>query len=274
MKQQSMVSSFDGTRLFLCKDIPASCKAIVLFVHGLCGHHARYDHLAAACCAQGIGCYRFDHRGHGLSEGERTFYKDWNELTADTNTVIDLAAREHPEIPLFLVGHGMGGLAVLLCGCKYPGKAAGVILSSALSCDSKHLLGAIAPSLNPHIRLPNDLTASLFSLESMAESFENDPHNTKTFTAGLCHALNAGMTWLGSHLPLFAEPVLLLHGDKDTVVLPQDTLDTFRTIASEDKQMKFYGGMYHQIFDEVRREEVIHDILQWITLRLPDDKNL
>lgn len=79
-----------------------------------------------------IATYRFDHRGHGRSEGERTCYGDFNELLDDTNVVVDMAIEENPNIPVFLMGHSMGGVTVALYGAKYPDKKLkGLVTSGA-----------------------------------------------------------------------------------------------------------------------------------------------
>lgn len=39
MKQQANIKSFDGTVLYLRKDMPENCRAVVVIVHGLCEHH-------------------------------------------------------------------------------------------------------------------------------------------------------------------------------------------------------------------------------------------
>lgn len=268
MKQQSMISSFDGTQLFMCKDIPDNCKAIVVVVHGLCEHHGRYHYLVDKFSAKGIGCYRFDHRGHGRSEGERTYYSDWNQLADDTNVIVELAKQEHPELPVFLLGHSMGGFTVSLYGCKYPGKINGIVMSGALTYDNRRLIADVPTSLDPHTQLPNELGDGVCSVKAVVEDYVADPYNTKTFTAGLCFALNEGVAWLSEQLPSFSYPVLLLHGENDALVDVQDTYDTFGTIASSDRQMKIYGGLYHEIFNEYCRDEVIEDALNWILNRI------
>ena len=71
---ESMITSFDGTKLYLKKETAADNKAVIVIVHGLCEHQGRYDYFAEKLHEAGIGTYRFDHRGHGRSEGEETFY--------------------------------------------------------------------------------------------------------------------------------------------------------------------------------------------------------
>lgn len=268
MSEQQMISSFDETRLFLCKDIPEQPVAIAVIVHGLCEHHGRYDYLVEHFCAAGVGCYRFDHRGHGRSEGERTYYSDWNALPDDTNVVVDLALAQNPGVPVFLVGHSMGGFTVSLYGCKYPGKVKGIVMSGALSRDNRRLIADVPKNLDPHTQLPNELGDGVCSVKAVVEDYAADPYNTKTFTTGLCYALNAGVAWLGDRLCAFTDPVLMLHGEKDALVDVQDTYDAFKMISSKDRQMKIYGGLFHEIFNEYCRDEVIADALAWILKRI------
>ena len=96
---ESMITSFDRTKLYLKKETAADNKAVIVIVHGLCEHQGRYDYFAEKLHEAGIGTYRFDHRGHGRSEGEETFYSDFNELLDDTNVVVDMAIEENPDIP-------------------------------------------------------------------------------------------------------------------------------------------------------------------------------
>ena len=41
-----MISSFDGMKLYLNREVPENPKAALVIVHGLCEHQGRYDYLA------------------------------------------------------------------------------------------------------------------------------------------------------------------------------------------------------------------------------------
>ena len=43
---ESMITSFDGTKLYLKKETAADNKAVIVIVHGLCEHQGRYDYFA------------------------------------------------------------------------------------------------------------------------------------------------------------------------------------------------------------------------------------
>ena len=159
---ENMVLSFDGTKLFVNKEVDMDCRAVCVIVHGLCEHQGRYDYLAEKMHEMGFGTYRFDHRGHGRSEGERTYYDDFNQLLDDVNVVVDMAVSENSALPVFLLGHSMGGFAVALYGAKYPNKnLRGIITSGALTQDNAGLISGVPKGLEPHQKLPNELGAGV-----------------------------------------------------------------------------------------------------------------
>ena len=264
-----MISSYDNTQLYLNREIPEGRKAVAVIVHGLCEHQGRYDYFADLFHKAGIGTYRFDHRGHGRSEGERTYYGDFNELLDDTNVIVDMAIDENPDVPVFLIGHSMGGFTVALYGAKYTGKKLrGLITSGALVKDNGGLITGVPKGLDPHEKLPNELGAGVCSVAEVVDWYGKDPYNTKTFTTGLCYAICGGLDWFSNHAKDFAYPVLMLHGEKDGLVSVQDTYDFFASASSEDKQMKIYGGLFHEIFNEYCRDEVIGDVIRWMENRV------
>lgn len=264
-----MISSFDGMKLYLNKEVPDNARAVLVIVHGLCEHQGRYDYLADLFHKAGIGTYRFDHRGHGRSDGERTYYSDFNELLDDTNVVVDMAAAENPDIPVFLMGHSMGGFTVSLYGAKYPDKKLrGIVTSGALTHDNAGLITGVSKGLDPHTQLPNELGGGVCSVAEVVDWYGKDPHNTKTFTTGLCYAICGGLDWFKEKEKEFNYPVLMLHGEKDGLVSVKDTYEFFDHAASEDKQMKIYGGLFHEIFNEYCKDEVIGDALRWIENRI------
>ena len=167
---ENMITSFDGTKLYLKKETAADNKAVIVIVHGLCEHQGRYDYFAEKLYEVGIGTYRFDHRGHGRSEGEETFYSDFNELLDDTNVVVDMAIEENPDIPVFLLGHSMGGFTVSLYGAKYPDKKLrGIITSGALTADNGNLIRGVPGGMDVHTRLTNQLGSGVCSVQEVVD---------------------------------------------------------------------------------------------------------
>src|SRR5438874_3703748 len=82
-----------------------SPRAVAVLSHGYAEHGGRYGHVAERLVASGMDVYAPDHRGHGQSLGERGDIRSWESVVADLDTVVDVAAEEHPGLPVFLVGH-------------------------------------------------------------------------------------------------------------------------------------------------------------------------
>jgi len=132
----------EGQKLAARLDLPdAAPRAYALFAHCFtCGK----DVFAASRIAQrltdhGIACLRFDFTGLGASEGE----------FANTNfssNVADLVAaaahlREAYKAPALLVGHSLGGAAVLAGAHEIPDAKAVVTIGAP--SDPSHVLGLL-----------------------------------------------------------------------------------------------------------------------------------
>ncbi|MBR3314957.1 MAG: lysophospholipase [Atopobiaceae bacterium] len=263
------ITSFDGTKLFFNAQTDASDRAVVVMVHGLAEHQGRYDYVAQKFHEAGIGTYRFDHRGHGKSEGECAYLSDYNELLDDTNVVVDRAIEENPDKPVFLLGHSMGGLTVALYGAKYPDKRlAGVITSGALVSMEKNLFATVPEGLDPHMQLPNELGDGVCSVDEVRDWYAKDPLNRKSFAVGLVYACLKGLQWFAGAVKNFTYPVLITHGENDGLVGNHNSPWFFTHVSSTDRQMKVYGGLFHEIMNEYCRDEVISDYIHWMESRM------
>lgn len=266
MDKETYIQSFDDTRLFLEADVPAKPKAIIVIVHGLCEHLGRYEYITQKLTDRGFGVYRFDHRGHGQSEGKPIFYNDFNEMIDDVNFVVELAKTENPTLPVFLIGHSMGGFAVTTFGMKYPNKVNGIVSSGALTRFNREF--PIPPDMPVDSYFPNELADSICSDPAVVEAYKNDPLVGKEVSFGLFYCLFAGVDWNKENSSKLVDPVLLLHGCKDELVSEKDSRDLFGDISSEDKTLKIYAFLFHEIFNEPSKDEVIEDAISWLEKRL------
>ena len=142
------------------------------------------------------------------------------------------------------------------------------ISTGALVKDNGKLITSVDRNLDPHTKLPNELGSGVCSVREVVDWYGKDPYNTSTFTTGLCYSICDGLDWFADKMKDFAYPVLMMHGEKDGLVSVQDTIDFFATAASKDRQMKIYGGLFHEILNEYCRDEVIADVIAWMDHRI------
>lgn len=266
MDRETYIQSFDGTRLFLKTNVPAAPKAIIVIVHGLCEHLGRYAYITQKLTDRNFGVYRFDHRGHGKSEGKPIFYNDFNEMIDDVNVVVELAKTENSAVPVFLIGHSMGGFAVTTFGMKYPGTVNGIVASGAVTRFNATF--PIPPNMPVDAYFPNELADGVCSDPAVVKAYKNDPLVAKQVSFGLFYCLFAGVDWNKQNSSKLVDSVLLLHGCNDGLVSEKDSRDLFGDIASADKTLKIYTFLFHEIFNEPSKDEVIGDVISWLEKRV------
>lgn len=268
MDVEKMIPSFDGTKLYFRKDVPESPRAVIVIAHGLHEHLGRYDHFAEKLNETGIATYRYDQRGHGRSEGPRVFFHNYDEIVDDLNVVVETALRENPGLPVFVFGHSMGGFAATLFGTKYPKKANGIILSGAMTRYNKPTMGKLPidePADTYHII---SLGGGICSDPEMNRAHQNDPLVDKRVSVGLVNTIYYGVEWLKENAKQFVDPVLILHGCCDGPVSEKDSRDLFGEIGSEDKTLKIYAFLFHELLNEPCRDEIIAEIMAWLNKRV------
>ncbi|MDL9938317.1 alpha/beta hydrolase [Gordonia sp. ABSL1-1] len=107
----------------------------VVFVHGfslrMAAWHFQREQLAAEWADRDIRMVFFDHRGHGKSDPAPDDTCTVGQLADDVAAVIAATA---PSGPVVLVGHSMGGMALMALARRHPGlfTASGPIAGVAL----------------------------------------------------------------------------------------------------------------------------------------------
>ncbi len=265
------LESFDSTKLYFKKDIPAAPKAIIVIVHGLCEHLGRYDYLTKRFNEFDYGVYRFDNRGHGKSGGEKGYIDDFMFFIDDANILVDEAKKDYPDLPLFMLGHSMGGFIAAGYGVKYPDKLTGQILSGAATTllPIFEALKNVDFDGNPRVKVPNDLSSVISRDEEVVKAYDHDPLVLKETNQKLLgETFVRGPAWLEANIKSYTYPCLILHGDDDRIVTPKSSKWMYEEISSKDKELKFYPGFFHEILNEKQKETVISDIRLWIEQRI------
>jgi alpha-beta hydrolase superfamily lysophospholipase len=127
------------------------------------------------------------------------------------------------------------------------------------------ILGALLPHL-PTIRLDSN---ALSHDPGVGEAYRNDP---LVFSGGMPARtgaeINKTFAYLQPRLNQIETPLLILHGTGDRLVDPASSRFLADLAASEDKTLKLYDGLFHEIFNEPEKDQVFQDIIAWITDRL------
>jgi pimeloyl-ACP methyl ester carboxylesterase len=108
-----LVTMDDGVTLAVREVGQPTASVTVVFCHGLCLDMSSWRHQATGLrrrWGDKVRMIFYDHRGHGTSgDGDLDSYTI-DRLARDLATVLDVLV---PESPVVLVGHSMGGMALL-----------------------------------------------------------------------------------------------------------------------------------------------------------------
>lgn len=250
-------------------------KAVVVLAHGLGEHARRYDHVTQRFGEAGLVTYALDHRGHGRSGGKRVVVRDIAEFTADYDTLVGMAKREHPGLKCIVLGHSMGGGIVFAYGVERPDNYDLMVLSAPavaaqdlvnpLVALAAKGLGVLVPGL-PVQEL--DFTAISRDPE-VVSAYVNDPlvYHGKV-PAGLGRALLQVGETMPRRAPALTAPLLVVHGTADRLIPVDGSRRLIECVGSSDVELKEYPGLYHEVFNEPERDQVLDDVVTWIVKRL------
>ncbi|WP_102958905.1 alpha/beta fold hydrolase [Mangrovicella endophytica] len=112
-------------------------RGVVLIHHGLAEHAGRYEVFAGLLAARGFHVYAHDHRGHGSTVApdaplRRFARRDGAaKVLADARAVQLHAEAQHPNLPVVVFGHSMGGLVALNHALRHGPRLAGLAVWNA-----------------------------------------------------------------------------------------------------------------------------------------------
>lgn len=249
------------------------------FVHGFAEHGGRYRETLRWFAERGFAAAALDLRGHGRSDGTRTYVTRFGEYLDDVQTYVKWLGAQTPGAPLFLVGHSMGGLVVartLQVRPELQTGLAGAVLCSPLFAVKmplpawKTLAGRLLSRLVPRFALPADVDVThLSKLEAEQQAYAADPLVTKTATARWFTECTAAQAAAADAAGRLALPLLVLHGEDDRLVCPQTTARTFDRLGAPDRTLALFPGARHELWNEAERDEVRGRVLAWLEARTP-----
>jgi acylglycerol lipase len=249
-------------------------RANLVLCHGVNSHGGQYVRAGEAFAARGFAVTALDLRGRGKSDGERFYIDSIDDYVADLSLAIELGRSKHPELPLYLLGHSAGGVTSVTYALDHQDKLDGLICESfafrvyAPNFALKLLEGA--DHIAPHAHV----------LRLKMEDFSRDPEWVAELNAdpltkdevqpiGTVAAFARAGERFEREFSRITLPVLILHGTADKATRPDGSQQFFDEAGSTDKTLKLYDGHYHDLLNDLGRDEVLDDIVGWIDARLP-----
>lgn len=275
-------------------------KGAFQIAHGMAETAARYERFAEKLVENGFVVYANDHRGHGNTAKDVEKLGDlgedgFNAMVEDMHKLTGIIKEENKDVPVYLLGHSMGSFLTQRYICLYGSGLKGAILSGSSGSQGftpyfgrflakreikKAGRGAKSPKLdklsfggynkgfNPNRTKFDWLSRD----EKEVDKYIDDPYCGTVFTAGFFHDLCGGLLSIADKNEIAKVPkelpIYIFSGDKDPVggngkrVLK--LVRAYKNQGIKDVTYKLYKDGRHEMLNELNREEVIQDTIDWI----------
>jgi acylglycerol lipase len=245
-------------------------RVLVVIVHGAGEHSDRYRHVADALTADGCAVHALDHRGHGRSEGPRALIDRLDHAVADIDQLVLEAREPHPQVPVFMLGHSMGGTLALRYAIRHPDRLSGLILSGPLAAleaapAPMRLAATILSATVPRLPLIA-VDPTLISRDpDVVSAYRSDPlvHHGRLPVRTVAE-LSRAIAAFPEEVSAITVPTLIAYGTADALCPPAGSRMLGERIGAADKTVKAYEGLFHEILNEPEREQVLADIRTWL----------
>lgn len=263
-----------GGKLFVRSWRPAAPpRAVVAICPGFNSHSGYYGWTGERLAAHGFAAYAVDLRGRGRSDGERFYAERFEDYVDDLDRLVRLAKTRDPGAPVYLLGHSAGGVTACLHALDHAGDAAGLICESfAFELPAPDFALAVIKGLSHVAPHAHSITLSNkdFSRDpAVVAAMDQDPliaHESQPFATAA--ALVRADERLKASFPQIVLPVFVIHGAEDKAAKPDGSRRFHSEAGAADKTLKIYPDRFHDMLNDIGKEEVMADILAWIDARM------
>ncbi|HAN78070.1 MAG TPA: alpha/beta hydrolase [Bacteroidales bacterium] len=296
------IDTVDGKKLFVYEFLPLEKpKAIVQITHGMAEQAYRYKNFAAFLCSQGFAVYAPDLRGHGKTAGASEnlgFFAENSGVNAvlnDMYLVLKFAKNKHGNLPYFKFGHSMGSFFSRRFVALYHAELTGAIFSGTaadpgLLGSAGKLIANIEGALRgkkAYSKLLNALTFGSFSKAlknprteldwlsrdpEIVDEYIADPYCGFVCTASFYADMLELMLSLKNieHIGFLPAqfPIYFFAGQQDPVGNfgkgVTKVAETYKATGLTDVSCKLYPEARHEMLNELNKEEVYADVLNFL----------
>lgn len=278
-------------------------KAVLMIIHGMSEHAARYDHFANYLNDQQIAVFSSDLRGHGKTAGSLdkvglfAMQDGWQKIVEDQLELEQHIRQIHPHVPLFILGHSMGSFVARSVSFTGKTSADGFIFSATaghpgvLGSVGKHIarINMKAMGKKNRSKMLSGIAFGGYTKKykdkrtekdwlsrdpKVVDAYISDPYCMQTFTSQFFNDLLEGVLSVNDNnniSKMAPVPYYLFYGTMDPVgEYGKGPLEVYEKLKKRnyDVEIKSYEAGRHEMLNEINKEEVYRDVVSWIDHKL------
>jgi len=248
-------------------------RGVLVFVHGLGEHFAKYDEWLAYAFGRGWHVAALDQRGHGRTPGKRGDFA-FADLVSDLDRFVEVVGDRWPGLPLFVVAHSLGALVTLrwAAGGLPPGVRGAVLSSPPLGIVEevprwKRSLFRTLARAAPRMSLPRrPVVEKLTADPERIEAWRRDPLRHGRITPRALVGIGEAIETARAAPLEVTLPLLFLLAPEDAVTSAEAAL-AWAAETGADVSVLELPGARHEILNDVDRVVVYERICDWCDAR-------
>lgn len=282
MNDSGKLKAADGVELFWRSWQAQVTHAVIVLIHGLADHSARYNELGQFLASHGWTVYAVDLRGHGQSsdgpQAGRVHVDDFSDYANDVSAMISHAKQHHPGLPVVILGHSMGGLISLTYALNHPDELDGAVLSSPVlgtHPDARppailNLLVRLLVHIKPRMLFPSDLDNHAISRDpDVVRAYIDDPLVSEKVSARWYVEMTQAIEDIQGRAVELKIPTLLMQSGADRLVDPKAAPQWARDAPEDLLELVVWDELFHEMFNEPEKGKVHACVLEWLRKNFP-----
>lgn len=263
----------DGALIHFDVRDAADPRGILVFVHGLGEHFAKYDEWLSYAVGRGWHVAALDQRGHGRTPGKRGDFA-FADLVSDLERFVAVVGERWPGLPLFVVAHSLGALVTLrwVAG-GVPHAVRGAVLSSPplgiveeVPRWKRGLFRTLARAV-PRVSLPRRPAVEKLTADpERIEAWRSDPLRHGRITPRALVGIGEAIETTRAAPLEVTLPLLFLLAPEDAVTDTEAAL-AWAAETGADVSVLELPGARHEILNDVDRAIVYERICDWCDAR-------
>jgi alpha-beta hydrolase superfamily lysophospholipase len=265
-------------------------RVAMLCIHGFSLHKGCYAAFGKEMAKDGVATYALDLRGFGeLKDSSENSSLDFDGCLVDIKAVLEQIRKNHPGLPVVILGESMGGAIALRATALYPNLVSGLIAAVpardryglsggetrvALKAGLSTIFGGYSKKMD-HAAL--SAVQKISEKEEVRKEWTNDPLMRTDFSPKEFVQFDKFMSENLSAAAMVKDtPVLFVQGTNDKLIRPAGTWKLFEKLNTSNRQMVFSKNSEHLIFEEGQfKPDDLSFVTTWIDRNIaPLDKNV
>lgn len=240
-------------------------RVALLCIHGFSLHKGCFAAFGKEMAKDGIATYAMDLRGFGELKDNKSSNSelDFEGCLVDIKAVLEEIHKNHPGLPVVILGESMGGALALRATALYPSLVSGLIASvpardrfgfssGETKVGIKGAVNTIFGGYNKKIdQAALGAVQKISADEKVREEWTKDPLMRTDFSLKEFVQLDKFMSEnLAAAAMVDKAPVLFIQGTNDKLIRPAGTWKLYEKLNTANRQMVFSKNSEHLLFEE------------------------